>query len=78
LIIPRSDPREEQLIRARIFADKGLLEYIPWETVDADGMHEKIRLLLKNTLDYEEQLRKFPMTAFDVINSRIRTFGAPK
>jgi predicted glycosyltransferase len=78
LIVPRSYPREEQLIRARIFAAKGLLEYIPWETVDADGMHKKIRLLLENTLDYEEQLRKFPMTAFDVINSRIRAFGAPK
>ncbi len=78
LIVPRSNPREEQLIRARIFAAKGLLEYIPWETVDADGMREKIRLLLENTLDYEEQLRKFPMTAFDVINSRIRAFGAPK
>ena len=76
LIIPRSNPREEQLIRARIFADKGLLEYIPWETVDADGMRRKILLLLENTLDYEAQLHKFPMTAFEVINSRIRACKA--
>ncbi len=75
LIVPRSTPREEQLIRARIFAAGGLLEYIPWETVDADGMHNKIRLLLENASRYEERLKVFPMTAFDVINSRIRAFG---
>ncbi len=27
LVVPRSTPREEQLIRARIFAARGLLEY---------------------------------------------------
>jgi len=75
LVIPRSIPREEQLIRARIFAAKGLLEYIPWEEVDADGMHRKIRRLLENAPQYETLLREFPMTAFDVINNRIRTFG---
>lgn len=75
LIVPRSFPREEQLIRARIFADKGLLEYIPWETVEADQMLAKIRILLSNTLDYEKQLATFPMTAFEVINRRIQAFG---
>ena len=75
LVIPRSTPREEQLIRARIFAAKGLLEYIPWEEVDAGSMHGKIRLLLDNAPQYETLLREFPMTAFDVINSRIRAFS---
>ena len=75
LIVPRSSPREEQLIRARIFAEKGLLEYIPWETVEADQMLAKIRVLLSNTLDYEKQLATFPMTAFEVINRRIQAFG---
>ncbi len=75
LVIPRSTPREEQLIRARIFAAKGLLEYIPWEEVHADSMLRKIRLLLDQAPQYETLLGEFPMTAFDVINSRIRTFG---
>ncbi len=75
LVIPRSTPREEQLIRARLFAAKGLLEYIPWEEVDAAGMSGKIGLLLENPSRYEAALRDFPMTAFDVINSRIQAFG---
>lgn len=75
LVIPRSTPREEQLIRARIFQDKGLLQYIPWEEVDADSMHGKIRLLLDNAPQYAARLREFPMTAFTVINNRIQAFG---
>ena len=76
LIVPRSTPREEQLIRARIFAEKGLLEYIPWETVEAGPMRDRIETLLADTATYEEALQAFPMTAFDVINSRIKSFGA--
>jgi predicted glycosyltransferase len=76
LIIPRSIPREEQLIRARIFADKGLLEYIPWETVEAGPMLDRIKTLLANAETYEAALKTFPMTAFDIINTRIKSFGA--
>jgi predicted glycosyltransferase len=75
LVVPRSTPREEQLIRARTFADRGLLEYIPWEGVSPTGMHDKIRHLLVDAARYETALNQFPMTAFTVINSRIRTFG---
>lgn len=76
LVIPRSTPRQEQLIRARIFAARGLLEYIPWEEITAPEMLAKIRLLLSHPGRYEKPLGDFPMTAFDVINSRIRAFGA--
>jgi len=75
LIIPRSTPRGDQLIRARLFAAQGFSEFIPWETVNARSMREKINLLLAQALEYEAQLRKFPMTAFDVINSRIQAFS---
>lgn len=75
LVVPRSTPREEQQIRAKLFAAKGLLEYLPWEEVTPDDMYGKIRLLLDNGSRYEELLRNFPMTAFDIINSRIRVFG---
>jgi predicted glycosyltransferase len=78
LIVPRSTPREEQHIRARIFAGNGLLEFIPWDTVNSAGMREKISLLLNNSAQYETQLNNFRMTAFDVINNRISTFGAPE
>lgn len=71
LIIPRCTPREEQLMRARIFAARGLLEYIPWETVNAAEMRDKLEFILGHTAQYTELLNEFPMTAFDVINSRI-------
>ena len=73
---PRSNPREEQLIRARLFADRGLLEYIPWETVEAAPMLALIEKLLHEPAPYEAALVGFPMTAFDVINQRIQSFGA--
>ncbi len=76
LIIPRSVPREEQLIRARLFAARGLLEYIPWETVEPAPMLERIEQLLRDPGPYETALAGFPMTAFDVINQRIQSFGA--
>jgi len=76
LIVPRSTPREEQLIRARLFAARGLLEYIPWETVEPAPMLERIETLLDGAPRYEEALKDFPMTAFDFINDRIKSFGA--
>jgi len=75
LIIPRSVPREEQLIRARLFAGMGLLEYIPWETVEPAPMLERIEQLLHDPGPYEAALAGFPMTAFDIINERIQSFG---
>jgi predicted glycosyltransferase len=75
LVIPRSIPREEQLIRARIFAGRGLLEYIPWEDVDPEGIRDKVHRLLACGEEYEERLRAFPMTAYDVIGSRMAAFG---
>lgn len=76
LIIPRSNPREEQLIRARIFADKGLVSFIPLETVQPAPMLDSIEHLLANGPAYENALRQFPMTAFDIITTRIRSFEA--
>ena len=75
LIIPRSVPREEQIIRARLFAARGLLEFIPWETVEPAPMLECILKLLRDAPAYEAALASFPMTAFDTIKSRIQSFG---
>lgn len=75
LIIPRSIPREEQLIRAQLFAAQGLLEYIPCEGLEAETMYARIHTLLDNSARYEQALRAFPMTAFDVITHRIEAFG---
>lgn len=62
-IVPRSTPREEHH-PARIFADKDL-EYIPWETVEAEPMRERIEVLLRDgSARYEERLRDFPHDRF--------------
>lgn len=74
LIIPRSTPRQEQIIRARIFADKGLIEFIPWEDISPENMAQGLAKLLKKAGKYEKRLRSFPMTAYDVINNRINSF----
>ncbi len=71
LVIPRSRPRQEQLMRARIFANRGLLEFIPWETVGIVEMREKVEAILEDPSRYERPLLDFPMTAFEVINSRL-------
>jgi predicted glycosyltransferase len=76
LIIPRSHPRREQLIRAGIFAGEGLLEYIPWETVEPAPMFECIEKMLHDPAPYQAALARFPMTAFETINQRIQSFGA--
>jgi len=43
--------------------------------IRARKLKVRINLLLAQALEYEAQLRKFPMTAFDVINSRIQAFS---
>jgi hypothetical protein len=62
LIIPRSTPVKSSSSEPGIFAARGLLEYIPWETVDRPGRHARTHpsAACSNTLDYQEQLGKFP------------------
>lgn len=71
LIIPRSKPRTEQIMRSRIFARRGMLEYIPWETVNRVEMREKLLTILENPARYIQCMHDFPMTAFEVINERV-------
>lgn len=71
LIIPRSKPRTEQIMRSRIFARRGMLEYIPWETVNCAEMREKLQTILENPARYTQCMNDFPMTAFEVINERV-------
>lgn len=75
LILPRSSPRQEQAIRARIFAERGLLEYVPWEEISAERMRAKIDLLLEQSTVYQQRLQGFAMTALEVIAARLASFG---
>lgn len=77
LILPRSTPRQEQAIRARIFGERGLLEYLPWEEITPEGMRAKIDFLLEQGTVYQQRLETFAMTAFEVIAGRLASFGDP-
>jgi len=77
LILPRSTPRQEQAIRARLFAERGLLEYLPWEEISAEGMRGKIEFLLDHGTVYQQRLETFAMTAFESIAGRLMSFGEP-
>ncbi len=48
LVIPRTQPREEQLIRARLWQDLGILEMIEPADLTPQLLSEKVRHLLKN------------------------------
>ena len=44
--------------------------------IDVRGLAQDLfRFLLGNAAGYEKNLHAFPMTAFDVIKTRIRAFG---
>ncbi len=77
LILPRCTPREEQLIRARIFANQGLLEYIPWDKLEPMTLRNALIPILANPQPYTQALNQFPMNAFHTINQRIAHQGEP-
>jgi predicted glycosyltransferase len=74
LLIPRKTPRLEQTIRAQCFNQRNLLDFIPWEKLSPDRLHDKVDRLLGKPEVYKEAISKFEMTGFDVMRQRIRTF----
>jgi predicted glycosyltransferase len=74
LIIPRDNPRQEQLIRARVFKDQGLCEYIRWGDVSPETMREKINALLDDPAPCTSALNTFAMTGLKVMRERLQYF----
>lgn len=71
LIIPRTVPREEQLIRAEVLWRRGFCEYLPPERLSATEVFRKVCELLKNGAEVASKAEEFPFTALGVIRSRI-------
>ncbi|MCE5244199.1 MAG: glycosyltransferase [Syntrophobacteraceae bacterium] len=71
LIIPRTVPREEQLIRAAVLSSNGFCDYIDPRRPDLQILRGKILKLLDNGVSYREKMATFPFMAFDVIRERI-------
>ncbi|EGB15232.1 Glycosyltransferase 28 domain-containing protein [Pseudodesulfovibrio mercurii] len=74
LIIPRDNPRREQLIRAQVFKDRGLCDYIPWGQVSPETMRAKINALLEDPSPYSSALDSFAMTGLEVMRERLQFF----
>ena len=74
LIIPRETPRKEQLIRARIFCEQNLSDYIPRHDLSPQILYQKILTLLMHPEPYKEAIARFQMTGIESMCSRVETF----
>ena len=74
LIIPRETPRKEQCIRAQAFNREGLVEFIPWTSLNEDNLENKILNMLENRSSYMKAMDKFEMTGIVTICDRISKF----
>ncbi|MHC1726400.1 MAG: glycosyltransferase family protein [Syntrophobacteraceae bacterium] len=72
LILPRTFPREEQLIRARVLSEKGYCEYLNQGELTPAALRERILNLLGNSQLYSEKMSTFPLTGLDLIKERIK------
>ena len=74
LLIPRDHPRREQLIRAQVLKDRGLVDYLEWGKVTPDAMREKIFALLDDSEAYVRAIEDFPMQGLERMHARLAAF----
>ncbi len=74
LVIPRETPRKEQMIRARAFHRKHLVDYIPWTDYTPDLLRDKIYGLLENPGPYRDAISKFKLTGIETMRRRLVKF----
>lgn len=74
LVIPRDNPRQEQLLRAKVFKGHGICDYIKWGDVTPELLREKVNALLSDPTQCVDQLKNFHMTGLDVMSDRLAHF----
>jgi predicted glycosyltransferase len=74
LIIPREQPRREQLIRAECMQREGLIDFIPWTKVSPAVLREKIVSVLANTTQLKKNMAAFPLSGLDIMRQRLQDF----
>ena len=74
LVVPREVPRLEQRIRAEVLSRQGLIEFLPWDQLCADGIREKLTHLLADPQPYKDAMAKFPFTGLKIISERLSAF----
>lgn len=74
LVIPRDNPRQEQLLRARVFQGRGLCDFIQWSEVTPDLLRKKVSTLLDDPDQCCTSLNEFQMTGLDIMKERLAHF----
>ncbi len=74
LIIPRENPRKEQLIRAQVLNERKLVNFIPWPSCTPDSLRREIYRILENSDNHEEWVEDFRMTGLEVMSQRLERF----
>ncbi|MEJ2363797.1 MAG: glycosyltransferase [Deltaproteobacteria bacterium] len=74
LIIPREQPRREQLIRAQILYEHNLADFIPWRQVHPDLLRHKLLAMIENPEPYHKAISNFRFTGLEVMSQRLAEF----
>lgn len=74
LLIPREEPRKEQLIRAQVLQRQNLVDYIPWNELTPALLKQKVLYLLDRPEIFKEAIARFDMTGFHVMRRRLALF----
>jgi predicted glycosyltransferase len=72
LIVPRTTPREEQLIRAQVLCTKGYCDYLPPSDMTPEVLRARVLNLLENGASYQDKMAAFPFTAYDFMRKRVQ------
>jgi len=72
LIVPREAPRKEQLIRAEVFHNQNMVDYIPWNSLSPQTLRDKLINLLERPEPFHEAIARFQLTGLDIISQRLR------
>ena len=74
IIIPRENPRREQLIRAEVLNNQNLVDYIPFHSLNPDILRKEIEKVLNYPEPYKKAIGDFQLTGFDVMHKRLKSF----
>ena len=74
LIIPREQPRREQLIRARVLNDNHLADFIPWKQLNPILLRQKLLAILADPEPYHRAIGQFEFTGLKVMRQRLAEF----
>ena len=71
LIVPRTVPREEQLIRAQVLCQSGICDFLHPDDLTPAALWLKLSHLLANGTSYSEKMATFPLKALEIIRDRV-------